>query len=92
MFYFVEKHAQSRRPAFGRHGLEMVEFDKLTKRLQFYVEPWAILIVEVAELDERVECLTCSWKRAISNHIKLRFGRAVAVACQVMTSVLEALF
>ena len=60
LFDFVEEKPQGGCPTFRRNWLAVVELDQLAERLQFDFEPGAVLVVEIAELDERVECLPCS--------------------------------
>jgi hypothetical protein len=65
----------------------MAELDKLPQRLELDFEPGTVFVIEVAELDERMQGLAGGWEWPIIDHVEFGLRGAVAVAGQIMANV-----
>jgi acyl carrier protein len=90
-FHFVKQETHLRRPNSGRNGLAVVRLDDASERFELELQPGTVLVVKVAQLDERVQSLAGSGQRPVSDHIKFGLGRAVTVAGQIVADILHTL-
>jgi hypothetical protein len=59
--------------------------------LELDLEPGAVFVVKVAELDEGVQGLARSREGPVSDHVEFRLRRAVAVTGEIVADIFDAL-
>ncbi len=62
----------------------------MAEGLEFNLEPRAVLLIEIALLDEGMQSLASGRKWPVIDHIKFRLGGAVAITGQIVADMLDA--
>jgi hypothetical protein len=79
-FHIFEQLTQRGCPFVDWDGLTVEFLNELTERFEFNFQPWAILVVKIAELNEGMESLAGGWEGPIGDHVEFGLGRTIAVA------------
>eukprot|EP00978_Attheya_sp_CCMP212_P028686 scaffold99755_cov62-Attheya_sp.AAC.2 len=88
-FELIEQGKQRRGPCLQGDGKTVVALLKGSEGLDPDLKPWAIFMIKVGEIDERMEGRAIVRLNPVSDQVKFGLSRSVTVGCHIVTDVFD---